>query len=365
MARSGLIAIGVAVAVAAAAALLWLRAEEGAGEEARQRPPARVVLAEAEAARLVRTVDAIGTLVATDSVMLTARIPGRIAEILFEQGQRVEAGQVLIRLEPEEAWAELLAAEAEAAEIRQQLARAERLAGEGFGPRAEMEDLRHRLEAARARIALARLRYNETAILAPFAGRVGLHRVSPGALVQPGTELVALDAVDPIALRFAVPEQQAPRIGEGATVWARSPALPGGEVKARLSAIDTRVDPRLRTVMMEARLPNPEGRLRPGMLLNVRIAAEVVEDAVVVPPMAVLMTGPVHFVFRVPPGAERAERVEVRIGERRPERVEVLAGLAPGDRVVVEGHQALSDGDPVVELRRDPDGRDAMARAGS
>jgi membrane fusion protein (multidrug efflux system) len=305
-------------------------------------PPTPVVLATAEETRLVREVRGLGNVLATSSVMLATEITGRVTALSFEEGAEVAEGEVLVTLDPGPAEAELRAAQAEATELEQQLSRSSRLARGGFAPRGDVADLRQRLAGAQARSAAAESRLSQSRIVAPFAGRLGLKQVSVGALVQPGTPLVALDAVDPIELHFAVPEQEIGRFAAGAAVRATSTAMPGRDFLGQVQVIAPRVDPALRTVTVVARLPNEDRRLRPGMLMQVTVAAEVVEQAVTVPPRAVVMQGPEHFVFRVEDGVAR--RTPVRIGQRTPERMEILDGLLAGTPVVLEGLQGVQDG---------------------
>lgn len=340
--RRGVIAGLLVAALTAAGAAGWWFWNTGTEQAAPQRPPARVTVAAAETARLVRQIRGIGTVTATDSVILAAEITGRVTELPFEEGTLVEAGQPLVVISPGPVEAEARAAEAEAAELEQQVSRSGQLAQRGFAPRGDLEDLRRQLEAARARAAAAQARLSQTRILAPFDGRVGLREVSVGALVQPGTPLLPIDAVDPIELRFALPEQEAARVTPGAGVRATSASLPGRVVEGEVRTIATRVDPALRTVTLVARLPNRDGALKPGMLMEVAVAAEVVEQAVTVPPRAVQLRGPEHFVFTVADGTAR--RTPVRIGQRAPDRIEIREGLEPGAEVIVEGAQALEDG---------------------
>ena len=333
----GVLLVGAATL---AAWLFW----PAPGEEARPAgpPPTPVVLATAEASRLVREVPALGTIVATSSVMLAAEITGRVVELSFEEGAEVAEGEILVTLDPGPAEAEARAAAAEAAEFEQQVDRSSRLARGGFAPRGDLADLRQRLAGAQARVAAAESRLSQSRIAAPFAGRLGLKEVSIGTLVQPGTPLVALDAVDPIDLRLAVPERDAARIVEGAAISATSAAIPGRVFEGAVRIVVPRIDPVLRTVTVVARLPNDDRALRPGMLMQVRVAAEVVEQAVTVPPRAVVLEGPEQFVFRVEDGI--AHRTPVRIGQRLPDSMEIRAGLEPGALVVLEGLQGMQDG---------------------
>ncbi|MDO9500169.1 efflux RND transporter periplasmic adaptor subunit [Falsiroseomonas sp.] len=336
--------LAILLALVLAGLIAWYLWPSSGGRQAERGapPPTPVVLATAEETRLVREVRGLGNVLATSSVMLAAEITGRVTALSFEEGAEVAEGEVLVTLDPGPAEAELRAAQAEAAELEQQLSRSSRLARGGFAPRGDVADLRQRLAGAQARSAAAESRLSQSRIVAPFAGRLGLKQVSVGALVQPGTPLVALDAVDPIELHFAVPEQEIGRFAAGAAVRATSTAMPGREFAGQVQVIAPRVDPALRTVTVVARLPNEDRRLRPGMLMQVTVAAEVVEQAVTVPPRAVVMQGPEHFVFRVEEGIAR--RTPVRIGQRTPQRMEILDGLLAGTPVVLEGLQGLQDG---------------------
>jgi membrane fusion protein (multidrug efflux system) len=338
----------------------WFMLRPG-GEErkAQGRPPPAVVLAAAETATVTRTIEAIGSARADESVVLTAKAAGRITAIEFDQGAPVRKDDVLVRLEGSEIQAEIEALKAEAGEIRQTLERAEYLLSRGSGARAPVEDARRRLQGAQARIDAATRRLEDTIIRAPFDGRIGLRDISVGALVEPGREIAVLDTVSPMSVRFTVPEQQIGRIEPGARIEARTSAFPDERFEGEVQALGSRVDPALRTIEVDARLPNPDGRLRPGMLLTVTLATDVVRDAVVVPPLAVQVRGEQHFVYKVVDG--KAQRAEVRLGQREPERVQIEEGLAAGDQIVVGGMQSVNDGQPVRVT--EPGAPDAQAQA--
>ncbi|QYF87395.1 efflux RND transporter periplasmic adaptor subunit [Brevundimonas sp. PAMC22021] len=352
--RWALIVGGLLVLAVAVLLLVRLR---GGGEEAQgaeQGGPTTVVLARAGGDPLARTVEAVANVEAAESVVITAEAAGRIVSVGFSDGQRVSRGQVLFRLESDQEAADLNAAQADAAELRGRLARLQRLVDEGAVARGQVDDLRRQVQAADQRAASLRTLLNDTVVRAPFSGAVGLREVSPGALVQPGDELVSLDDTRAVKLRFTLPERQISQVRVGAAIEARNPAYPDRVFRGEVTGFDSRLGASQRTLEVQARLPNDEGLWRAGMLADVRITTETVEQPVTVPPLAVQVRGDVQFVYRAVQGC--AERVEVQVGQREADRLEILQGLKPGDAVVVEGFQELATGQPIVERGQQPGG---------
>jgi membrane fusion protein (multidrug efflux system) len=206
----------------------------------------------------------------------------------------------------------------------------------------ELDQRTARRDADRAALAAARSRLADTKVRAPFAGRVGLRRVSLGSLVGPTTVITTLDDADPIKLDFDVPETALALLAEGLPVDAHSAAWPDHDFRGRVATVDTRVDPVSRTVTVRAVIPNEAGRLRPGMFLTAILTREDVV-ALMIPEQAVAPEQSRQFVWVV--GAtNQVEKREIRIGRRRPGQVEVVDGLEAGERIVVEGTQKMQPG---------------------
>ncbi len=353
--RWALIIGGLLVLAVAVLLLIRLRGGGDEAEGAEQGGPTTVVLARAGGDPLARTVEAVANVEAAESVVITAEAAGRIVSVGFSDGQRVSRGQVLFRLESDQEAADLRAAQADAAELRGRLVRLQRLVDEGAVARGQVDDLRRQVQAADQRAASLRTLLNDTVVRAPFSGAVGLREVSPGALVQPGDELVSLDDTRAVKLRFTLPERQISQVRVGAAIEARNPAYPDRVFHGEVTGFDSRLGASQRTLEVQARLPNDEGLWRAGMLADVRITTETVEQPVTVPPLAVQVRGDVQFVYRAVQGC--AQRVEVQVGQREADRLEILQGLKPGDAVVVEGFQELATGQPIVERGQQPGGQ--------
>ncbi|MGM0553946.1 MAG: efflux RND transporter periplasmic adaptor subunit [Pseudomonadota bacterium] len=346
----------------AAGGLWWIDRQEPAGEAsadaaAEQERDARTPVRVTEVApRTFETVvESMGTIEARESVTVTATVTERVRELLFDDGDRVEVGQVLARLDADEERAELREARVQVEDERRELERIRDRVAQGVVTRQQVDQQRSRLNEAEARLAAVQARVDQRVIRAPFAGQLGLRRVSPGALVSPGTPIVELDDISLVNADFAVPERHAVAIRLGMTVRGRSAH---GPFEGEVVALGNRIDAATRTLTVRARVDNPERVLRPGMLVNVRLPLDPMERPAV-PEGAIQQTADQYFVFRLRED-QTVERIRIRIGRRSPGFAEVLDGLEPGDSVVSEGTLRVRDGMPVRVLP--PRGRDAAAR---
>jgi membrane fusion protein (multidrug efflux system) len=188
---------------------------------------------------------------------------------------------------------------------------------------------------------------SDRVITAPFGGVLGFRQVSQGTLVTPGTAITTLDDVSILKLDFSIPEIFLGSIGVDAKVIARSSAFADEEFIGTVRSVGSRVDPLTRAVTVRAHIDNADGRLKPGMLLTVRLATPP-RDTLAVDEISVVQTGTMAFVYRVDPEG-KAQRVDVQIGARQSGRVEILSGLSAGDRVVAEGLVKLRPGMQVSE----------------
>ncbi|TVU87452.1 MULTISPECIES: efflux RND transporter periplasmic adaptor subunit [Halomonadaceae] len=289
--------------------------------------------------------EALGTLSADESVTLSATVTDIVAEINFRDGELVEEGRLLIRLEDAEEQAQLRASQALREERLNASNRASQLQDRNLAARADVEDSRSRLRQADADIQAIEAELSNYRIEAPFSGRVGFRTISIGALVTPGMDLVTLDKLDVMQLDFSVPEVFLGRLSPGLMLNATTAAYPDDLFSGEIATIGTRVDPVKRSVSVRAELDNADGRLRPGMLMEV-IVQQRVRDTIVIPEAAIEPSGDRHFVMLIEQqdGTTRLAQREVRIGERRNGEVEILEGLAQDDLIVFHGLQLARDG---------------------
>ncbi len=318
--------------------------------------PVPVVVEPVRSERLAFEIEALGTARANESVDVTAKVANQVTAIRFQEGQRVRRGEVLVELDGAQARADLAVAEAALAESRSQYQRSRELYSTRVLSDSQIEQIEATFKANEARVAAARSRVGDTVVRAPFDGRVGLRRVSVGSLISPGTVITTLDDTGTIKLDFTVSETSLAAVRPGLDITARSVAYPDAHFDGRVASVDSRVDPATRSVTVRALLPNPEGLLKPGMFLTVRLSRGAT-DALLVPEQALVPEQGDVYVFVIKDGV--AEKRRIRTGQRRVGDVQVIDGLAAGEIVVTEGTQKLRNGSAV----RLPDPEDDTARA--
>ena len=309
-----------------------------------------VIVAEAQIQSFPLSSEALGNARANEAVDIRPEVTAAITAILFEEGQSVERGEILLRLESSEPLADLAAAKAALIDSESQYRRSNELFKTKVVSASQLEQLEARRDADQAAVKAAESRLAHTVIRAPFAGQLGLRRVSIGSIVSPSTVITTLDDTSQIKLDFDVPEVFMARLQRGLTVTARSAAWPDLVFTGQVISIDTRVDPISRTIIVRALLPNDNARLRPGMFLTVSLLKDDVQS-LLIPEEAIVPERSKQFVFVV--GEEDiVQRREVRTGRRRPGQIEILEGLSPGELVITEGTQKARPGQPVRIIER-------------
>jgi membrane fusion protein (multidrug efflux system) len=289
--------------------------------------------------------EAIGTLQANESIVVTAKLQGIVKSIGFQDGQNVEAGATLVQFEKDELSARLQVELANLDGQRKQFERISGLARANATSEARFDEQQAAVRKAEANVAAARARLSDYTIKAPFAGRLGTRRISVGALVSPGTKITTLDDLSIVKLDFSVPETFLATVREGLDIEALTSAYASEVFRGRVTSIDTRVDPMTRTIAIRAEVANSDRRLRPGMLMVVDLIKDSRESLMIAEEALVPFENQ-QFVFVV--GSDNTvSRVPVTIGQRQPGIVEILEGLGLADLVVTEGNTTLVDGNKV------------------
>jgi len=309
-------------------------------------PPTPVRAVRAKAAPAVDETRAVGSLRADESVMIRPEIAGRVAKIAFAEGQRVKPGELLVALDDAEFRALVASSASQAKLDAQRLARAEDLFKKKFISSQALDEQRSNYARSLAKQREDEAKLAKTQVTAPFPGVAGLRQVSEGAYVAAGTDIARLDKIDVIKLDFRAPEITLARLAAGQPLRVAVDAYPDAQFSGQIYAIEPSIDEQTRTVLVRARVGNPELQLRPGMFARVSLQLGVREHAVWIPEEAIVPRGRDSFVYRVVDG--KAEEVRVRTGARKVGEVEIVDGIAAGDLVITEGNHRLRPGADVA-----------------
>ena len=318
----------------------------------------------AQAGVLRTKIQAVGTLVAQEGIILRPEISGRVVEIAFTEGQKVEKGQLLVKLEDSVYQAQYDQAVAQQALSERTYNRAVALLGRGAGTEQARDEASASLRSANAALSLAKANLDKTHIVAPFAGTIGIRKISVGDYLSPGQDIVSLQALNPMKLDFSVPETALASVTQGQKVELSLGAYPGQTFTGSVSAIDPQVDPATRSILIRALVPNDESKLTSGLFANVSLTTAEKPDTIFVPATAIWPVGNDSYVFRIAEG--KASMTQVQILQRESEQVALAAGpVAAGDQVVTAGQTKLLMGPPgpvaVMVIGGQPAAPDAKA----
>jgi membrane fusion protein (multidrug efflux system) len=315
-------------------------------------PPMPVEAQPVTVGELARTVEAIGTLRANESVILRPELQGRVEKILFDEGQPVKDGQPMIQLDDDQYRAELAEAIANRNLSDANYRRTEELIKRKVASVTDRDKAYAELQADKARVSLKQVALSKMVLNAPFEGIAGLREVSVGDVVTPGQALMHVVDIDPIKVDFRVPELYVESVAPGQQLDVTLDPFPGERFHGEVFAVDPQIDVKGRSILIRATVPNAEGRLRPGLFARVELALKRFDNAITVPEEAIVPQGDKQLVYRIVEG--KAEIVPVKLGIRRETMVQVLEGLKPGDVVITGGQIKLRPGAPVNPVNLKP-----------
>lgn len=283
------------------------------------------------------------------SVNITSSTSELITRVLFTDGQRVAAGAPLVQLQAREEDAGVGEARAQVDQARSMYNRYKTLSDRGFASPMMVEQYQTELATAQASLAAAQARQGDRTIRAPFAGVLGLSTVTAGTLVNPGGIIATLDDIDVVRVDFPIPERYLSVLRPGVPITASIDAYGDETFSGRIALIDTRVNEQTRSVTARAEIPNPGGRIRPGMAVRVAVQ-QGQRTSVAAPEAAVQYEGEGAFVYRIARGenGSTAQRVEVEAGAVEGGFVEILSGLNAGDRIVASGLNRIQPNAPIT-----------------
>lgn len=286
--------------------------------------------------------EALGTLKANESIIITTNASETVTEVKFDSGDVVEKGQTILVFDQSEEQASLKASKSRLSERELAYNRASDLKKKDFTSKAVLDERKAALEETRAEIATIQARIKDRTITAPFKGVLGLRNVSVGAFVEANEMITTLDDLSVMKLDFALPETYLPIIKVGMNINAKAASF-DTLFTGTIQSIESRVDPITRAVTVRAMLQNPDYILRPGMLMTVQILKDS-KQSVVVPEETIISKASKSYVYKLTPEADGiflVTETEIKPGTRQAGRVEVLEGLTAGDKIVSHGLQLV------------------------
>jgi membrane fusion protein (multidrug efflux system) len=337
----------------------------GFGREQAERgpPPEAIGVATATLLPWETTIEAVGSLSSERGVSISAEVPGVVSKILFESGQRVKKGDVVVELDASVERAQLQSALASQKLAKTEAKRSRSLEDLGAISRQELDQSEATLDTTQADVEALRAQIERKIVRAPFTGRLGIRMVDLGQYLPSGTPITVLEAADTLFVDFTLPQERLFQIAAGMPVRVQVKGAP--VVQGTIDAIEPSVDASTRAIRVRALVPGAtEGplALRPGMFADVQVVLPGTREVVTVPATALVRAPYGDSVFIVVPKPEDepgtrempdrtpvmiARQQFVRTGGYRGDFVAIVEGVNAGEEVVVAGAFKLRNGSPV------------------
>ncbi len=296
---------------------------------------------------LAEKITANGTVLANESVELRSEIAGKVIAISFEEGGRVQEGDVLLTTNDSELQAQLRQTLYRIDLAKTRVDRQRQLLDQGSTAQDAFDSAANEARVLEAEADLIRAQLEKTRILAPFSGMIGLRMVSEGSYITPSTAIATLQDIDSLKIDFSVSERHMERLHPGTPITFTAG---GGNERytGKIYAIEPAVDLNTRTILLRARTANTSGRLLPGAYANVEVTLDEIKDAILVPTNAIIPGLNQRSLFVVKDGKAVLRAVET--GIRLDREIQIVSGLEPDAMVITSGLLMLRDGAPVELL---------------
>jgi membrane fusion protein (multidrug efflux system) len=352
MAKRMFLMLGVTAVLITALGFIKFKQVQSAVQAATFQPPPEAVTSVVVKREVwPSTTGVIGTMEAVRGVMVSADLPGSVARINFDSGKSVRAGDILIELDTRQERAQLAALEAQRDLAKVNFARMDQLVKQGVISRMEYDQATAQQRQTEANVGEIRATIERKTIRAPFSGTLGIRKVNLGQYLSAGSAVVQLQALNPIYVNFGLPQQALGQVRVGRNLRVTSDDLAGKTFAGRVTAVDSVVDQATRNVQVQATLANPEGKLQPGMFVQVEVAMGASRPVITLPASAISYAPYGDSVYVItdlkdPKGQTyRGVRQQfVKVEGSRGDQVGVVSGLNPGDEVVTSGVFKLRNG---------------------
>ena len=318
-------------------------------------PPETVTTADVRSEDWESVLIAVGSLQAVQGVTVAAEMRGRIVKIAFEPGANVKSGDLLLQQDTSTENAQLRATRASLELARSELERRKSLIKRRTISQSDFDKVEAQYKQALAEVDNIKTIIEKKTVRAPFSGRLGIRLVDLGQILNEGDPIVSLQALDPIFADFYLPQQKLAQISEGLRIRLTTDAPGDDQIEGEITAINPQIDARTRNVRIQATVPNPTEKLRPGMFVNVSVVLPAREKVLSIPTTAVLYAPYSDSVFVVEAKSDQdgqsiltVQQQFVRLGEKSGDFIAVMDGLKDGQTVVSTGVFKLRNGQNVV-----------------
>jgi membrane fusion protein (multidrug efflux system) len=352
MAKRMLVMLGLTAVLLTGLGFMKFRQIQSAVQAASfQPPPEAVTSIVVKREQWPTTTAVIGTMEAVHGVMVSADLPGAVAKINFDSGKAVPEGDVLVELDTRQERAQLAALEAQRDLAKVNFGRMEQLVKEGVISRMEYDQATAQQRQTEANVGEIRATIERKTIRAPFSGILGIRKVNLGQYLSAGSAIVQLQSLNPIYVNFGLPQQALGQVHVGRELRVTSEDVVGKAFPGRVTALDSVVDQATRNVQVQATLANPEGKLHPGMFVQVEVVQGESRPVIALPASAISYAPYGDSVFVITDLKDqkgqtyRGVRQQfVKVDGSRGDQVAVVSGLNPGDEVVTSGVFKLRNG---------------------
>jgi membrane fusion protein, multidrug efflux system len=291
------------------------------------------------------TLSAVGSISAVQGAVVSTELGGVVANVAFQNGGVAKKGELLVKLDTSAEEGLLKNAQADLELARANLERARDLANRKVVSKQELDAAEALFGQKQGTVDNINAVMRKKQVLAPFDGQLGIRQVNVGQMINAGQQVVALTALDPVYVDFALPQQELSKLSEGLEVTVRTDAVPGKDFKGKLTAIDSMVDSITRNVSIQATLANPDHTLRPGMFIKAWVDLPDKHKTLVIPGSAVLYAPYGDSVFVIekkndPKTGKESQALRqqvVRVGQARGDFIAITQGLKEGDTIVSTG----------------------------
>jgi membrane fusion protein (multidrug efflux system) len=352
MAKRMILMLGVtAVLLTALGFIKFRQIHSAVSASAFQPPPEAVTSIVAHKEQWPTTMSVIGTMEAVQGVTVSADLPGSVSRIAFDSGKSVHAGDILVELDTRQERAQLASLEAQRDLAKVNFGRSQQLVDEGVISRVEYDQASSQQKATEANVAEIRATIERKTIRAPFSGILGIRQVNLGQYLSAGQAIVPLQALNPIYVNFGLPQQTFSQVAVGHSLLVTKEDLPSTAFSGRVTAVDSVVNEATRNIQVQATLPNPQGKLRPGMFVQVEVPLGAARTVIALPASAINYAPYGDSVYVITdlkdPTGKTYRGVQqhfVKVEGSHGDQVAVISGVNPGEEIVTSGVFKLRNG---------------------